>query len=80
METNLVLQVSALDVCPACTGSAVPQRLCRNDVAQWNEARKTSPAGAKDLSPALQRWVEWEIRPSPVRTEEVATQSLQTRL
>ena len=39
--------------------------------------QKPAPNGAKELSPALQRWVEWEIKPSPVGTAEVATQSLQ---
>jgi hypothetical protein len=29
-------------------------------------AQKASPAGAKELSPALQRWVKSEIDPSPV--------------
>ena len=32
---------------------------------------RTSPEGAKQLSPALQRWVEWEMEPSPVGTAEV---------
>jgi len=64
-----------------CQLSAVSiQSLCRNprpDFAGGTNSQKTSAVGAKELSPALQRWVKWEIRQSPVGTAEVATQSLQ---
>ncbi len=32
--------------------------------------RESSPEGTKELSPALQRWVRWETRPSPVGTAQ----------
>ncbi len=36
----------------------------RMGLRQWNEAGKNQPRnGAKDLSPALQRWVKWKVRP-----------------
>src|SRR5271167_4211591 len=36
-------------------------------VGEHNDIRsRISPGGAKDLSPALQRWVEWKMRSSPV--------------
>ena len=55
------------------------KRLCRDplpDSAAGKNVAKTSAVGAKELSPALQRWVRWGIIASPVGTAEVATQSL----
>jgi hypothetical protein len=36
-------------------------------------ALEPAPGGAKDLSPALQRWVKWEMNPSPGGTTDVLT-------
>ena len=38
---------------------------------------KPAPNGAKELSPALQRWVGWERRPSPFRDGTVGSHALQ---
>ena len=58
----------------ACTGSAAFREsiatLYRFATLDGSHTR-TSPEGAKQLSPALQRWVEWEMEPSPVGTAEV---------
>ncbi len=35
--------------------------------------RRSSPEGTKELSPALQRWVNWETNPSPLRDDRVFT-------
>ena len=35
------------------------------ELTRWNELRKASPAGAKELSPARKRWVKWKLRSSP---------------
>jgi hypothetical protein len=52
---------------PAAAGQ-FPQglkSLCRNLIVVRSSGKnhtKGSPEGAKELSPALQRWVTWEMR------------------
>ena len=38
--------------------------------AVGRRGQNPAPNGAKELSPALQRWVKWKMRPSPVGTAQ----------
>ena len=56
-----------------------PVRLCRDLVSVCHSGRKqTKPApnGAKELSPALQRWVAQGTKPSPFRDDTFFTRSV----
>jgi hypothetical protein len=69
-------------VCPLVRGVQVFRDCVATShrfAAAEGSTNEPAPKGAKELSPALQRWVEWKIRPSPVGTTEVATQSLRVR-
>ena len=70
-------------VYPGCTGRAGLQSVCENSF--WvatveGSAEKPAPNGAKELSPALQRWVKWEKLTSPFRDDTVLTHPLQARV
>ena len=73
---KLTTQISIrISVRPASVRSRVAlQRLLRNSCVLFaveQEQRKSSAEGTQELSPALQRWVRWEMSPSPVETGRV---------